>query len=70
MKSGLQVDVESFSKTRANVSINYISRENDNLFTASKFLMHNLYYMPERDTSVKFFVYDPFATKYKLLDLS
>ena len=55
---GLNVDNDSFNASPTDVKINYITKLNDNLFTASNFLMHNLYYMPAKDDSLKFFVYD------------
>ena len=66
---GLNVDNASFNASPTDVKINYITKLNDNLFTASNFLMHNLYYMPVKDDSMKFFVYDIFARKFKLIDL-
>lgn len=69
INAGLKVDKDSFSRTQANVPMNYITKLNDNLFTVSDFLMQKLYYMPQKDDSVKFFFYDIFDDKYRLLDL-
>ena len=55
------MDVDSFGKSSADVPINYISNLNDNLFTTTRYLMSNLYYMPKKDTSIKFFFYDLFS---------
>lgn len=49
--------------------MHYISKVNDNLFTIAQFLMRQLYYLPQRDESIKFFYYDTFDRKVKLLDL-
>lgn len=65
----LQVDQESFGRTKADVQIPYMTKLNDNMFTVSQYLMKRLYFMPKRDVSVKFFFYDIFDEKYKLLDL-
>ena len=60
----LVVDDEIFDKVKTNVKINYISNTNDNLFTASRYLMKKLYYYSEKDTAVKFFLYNESNDKY------
>lgn len=66
----LVVDDEFFDKVKTNVKINYISNTNDNLFTASRYLMKKLYYYSEKDTAVKFFLYNESNDKYQLFDIT
>lgn len=68
-QNGLNIDKDSFDVGRTNVAINYISKLNDTVFTTMRFLLHQLYYMPQKDTSVKFLYYDIFSNMYKILDL-
>lgn len=67
--AGLKADAESFDRAQANVSIPYMTKSNDTLETISKYLMDKLYYMPQKDVSVKMFFYDMFDDKYKILNL-
>lgn len=67
--SGLVPDNDSFSKSNSQVKMNYISRRNDNLFSVAKFLMNKLYYFSVAEESMKFYVYDIFTNKFKILDL-
>lgn len=65
----LAVDDDSFSMSPSQVAIPYITTINDNMFTVSSHILHNLYYMPQKDDSVKFLYYDVFSSKFKILDL-
>ena len=67
--SQLKVDDRTFGMVSVPVNIRYITQMNDNLFSALKYLFHKLYYFPDKDDSVKFFVYDWFDDKYRLVDL-
>lgn len=66
----LTIDDETFNSVKTIVSMNYITQMNDNLFTVMKYLFHKLYYNFDiKDDSMKFFVYDWFNDKYRLLDM-
>lgn len=69
-QQGLKADDTTFGKVKTNVKMNYISKLNDNLFTAIPYLMHKLFFLPDRDESIKFIYYDWFNKMYKLLDLA
>ena len=66
----LAIDDYTFGKVKSNVKMNYISKLNDNLFTVVPYLMHKLFFLPDRDDTMKFIVYDWFNQKYRLLDLT
>ena len=69
-QANLKVDEESFARVKAPVVMNYITQQNDNAFTTSKYLMHKLYYAPlAKDDSMKFIVYDQKNDSYRLVDL-
>ena len=42
---------------------------NDDLFTATKYLLNRLYYTQDRDDSLKFIMYDEHSEKYKMFDV-
>lgn len=69
-KQDLVVDDASFDNVKSNVKMNYITKLNDNLFTAVPYLMHKLFFLPEKDQSMKFIVYSWFDKKYYLIDLA
>ena len=65
----LKIDDDTFNKVSVPIRIDYITQLNDNMFTVMKYLMHKLYYFSDKDDSVKFFLYDWFNDKYRILDL-
>lgn len=65
----LETDISSFQTAKANVSLNYMTNGNDDLFTVSKYLLNRLYYTKDYDDSLKFVMYDEHAEKYKLFDV-
>lgn len=68
--NNLAIDDDSFNRVKSPVAMNWISKQNDNLFSALKYLMHKMYYMKDfKDDSLKFIVYDQFDDKYRLVDI-
>ena len=68
--NNLAIDTESFKRVKAPVTLNYITQQNDNMFSVANYLMHKLYYAPlMKDDSMKFIVYDQRKDTYGLLDL-
>ena len=56
--SNLAIDDNTFGKVKTPVSLNYITQRNDNMFTTMNYLLHKLYYTPDKkDDSLKFVVY-------------
>ena len=68
-QNNLEVDLSSFESTKANVKLNYMTNGNDDLFTATKYLLNRLYYTQDRDDSLKFIMYDEHQEKYKMFDV-
>ena len=69
-QQNLAVDDFTFDNVKSNVKMNYITKLNDSLFTAVPYLMHKLFFLPEKDESLKFIVYNQLTNKYQLLDLA
>lgn len=69
-QSDLSIDNEKFDAVKSQVSLNYITQANDNLFTVVKYLMHKMYYFPTKDTELKFFLYNETTNKFQLFDLT
>ena len=64
----LTIDDEKYDIVKSQVSLNYITSENDNLFSIAKYLVHKMYYFPAKDTELKFFLYNESTDKYQLFD--
>lgn len=69
-QNDLQVDDEKFDMVKSQVDLNYITHENDNLFSIAKYLVHKMYYYPTKDTELKFFLYNESTDKYQLFDVT
>lgn len=69
-KAGIAVDDESFGRAGQQPSMNYITNGNDNLFTASKFLLDKLYYGFPRSRSMAFVFWDERDKKLRLFDMA
>lgn len=59
----------SFDNVKTNVSLPYITTGNDNLFSVFEYLMRRLYYLEQRDDSLKFLMYNDQSDTYQLVDL-
>lgn len=66
----LAPDKDSFDNAKQVVSMNYITSQNDNMFTVANYLFHKMYYLPNRDQSMKFFVYNIYTGKYHIVDMA
>lgn len=66
--AGVDVDENTFNVVRQQPRINYITNGNDNLFTASKFLLDKLYYQLPRATSMVFVFWNELTKKLQLFD--
>lgn len=60
---------KSFDNVKTNVSLPYITTGNDNLFSVFEYLMRRLYYLEQRDDSLKFLLYNDQRDTYQLVDL-
>lgn len=69
-QNDLLVDDEKFDMVRSQVDLNYITSENDNLFTIAKYLVHKMYYYPNKDKELKFFLFNESTNKYQLFDVT
>lgn len=67
--SGQAVDEESFNKVKSEVSMNYLTLQDDTVVSAVKYLLNKQYYLKKRESSLKFIVYDMHTNKYRALDL-
>ena len=61
--SGVPVDADTFDSVKQQPCINYITNGNDNLFTASKFLLDKLYYGFPRARSMVFVFWNELTKK-------
>lgn len=61
-------DAQSFDKIKSNVSLDYITTGDDCLLSIFKYLMRRLYFLQQRDDSLKFLVYNEQAGSYQLFD--
>ena len=68
-KSELVCDAESFDKTKTKVKIPYITNGNDDAFSVTKHLLNKLYYLKDKDDSVKFLFYNYYRDMYQLFDM-
>ena len=66
--AGVAVDEETFSSIKQQPRIDYITNGNDNLFTASKFLLDKLYYGSPRAESMVFVFWNELTKKLQLFD--
>lgn len=69
IKQGLTINPDSFDLVKTNVKMNYITTQNTNLMSATKYLFHKLYYFNTYEESMKFFTYNEFTDKYSLFDV-
>lgn len=60
----LNVDSKSFDSVQTPVKLRYITNGNDNLVTTSSFLLHKLYYYPQKDDALKFVVYNEYKDSF------
>lgn len=63
-RNELTIDDETFGTVATTVKLNYASHANDDLFSTAKYLMHKLYYFQDKDTAMKFFLYNEFKDRY------
>lgn len=66
--AGVAIDEETFSSVKQQPRIDYITNGNDNLFTASKFLLDKLYYGFPRAESMVFVFWNELTKKLQLFD--
>lgn len=69
-KAELPVDVDTFKSVTTDVIMDYATVANDNILSIFKYLMHKLYFLPKKDTSMKYLIFDLIQNKYKLLDIA
>lgn len=67
--AGVQPHADSFDKIKSNVSLSYITNEDDCLFSIFQYLMRRLYFLEDRDDSLKFLAYDEQDDSHRLIDL-
>ena len=66
---GLTVDKQMFDMVATDVKLNYATQANDNLFTATEYLMDKLYFYGDKDSALKFLYYDWKDDVYSIFDL-
>ncbi len=60
-----------FDKVQTDVKLNWIASGNENMFTATKYLLsRQYYYSKQKEQALKFLCYDNVFDKYYLYDLS
>ena len=69
-KEQFKVDVASFDICKDDIVTDYITKANDNVFTATKYLLDKLFYYSKTIDSMKFIVYDEDKNQYRMLDLA
>jgi hypothetical protein len=68
-KANLEIDTDSFDNIKTQVTLKYITNGNDNLFTITKYLLNKLYYLSEKDDSIKFLFFNPLHKNFQLFDI-
>jgi len=58
-----------FDMVATDVKLNYATQANDNLFTATEYLMDKLYFYGDKDSALKFLYYDWKDDVYSIFDL-
>lgn len=66
---GLQIDMQSFESVKSSVELQYITNGNDTLETVVPYLFRRLYYLEQRDDSLKFLAFNEHSGKYQLFDM-
>lgn len=67
----LTIDQKMFDKVQTDVKLNWIASGNENMFTATKYLLsRQYYYSKQKEQALKFLCYDNVFDKYYLYDLS
>lgn len=68
--SGQKINTENFNtKIKCSVTLDYITNNNDNLFSYTKFIMNRLYSLcEERDESIKYLLYNEYTDTYSIGD--
>lgn len=61
-------DPQSFEKVKSDVTLAYITSGDDCLLSVFQYLMRRLYYLEQRDNSMKFLVYNEQSDSYQLFD--
>lgn len=69
IQSGQVCEPITFNNIKANVNIDYITHENDNLITCFKYLMNKLFYHRVQTDSIKFLLYNESKSAYQLFDI-
>ena len=69
-QAGLEVDAQTFDNVLTDVSIEFMSRDTDNVLTVYKHLMNKLFFYSTMDQSLKMIAYDAIERKYKIIDLA
>jgi len=70
LQKGLRLDKDSFDNVKSDVKLNYITNSNDNCMTVTRYLLNRLYYQRNRDSSMKFLVYNEQYDAYHIFDLA
>lgn len=69
-QSNIAIDTNTFDAVKQQPTINYITNGNDNLFTATKFLLDKLYYGFPRAESMVFIFWNEIKKRLQLFDIS
>jgi len=69
-RAGVAIDEESFNAVVQQPAMKYITNGNDNLFTASKFLLDKLYYGYPRAKSMVFVFWNEIKKRLQLFDVA
>jgi len=70
VNAGLDVDNDTFTSVKQQPTLNYITNGNDNLFTASKYLLDKMYYGFPRSSSMVFVFWNELENRLQLFDIA
>lgn len=70
VQSGQLCEKTTFDKIKANVEIDYITQQNDNLISCFKYLLNKLMYFKTYTDSLKFLLYNESTNLYQLFDIT
>lgn len=69
-QAGLKFGLQAVEYNNCNINIDYITHDNDNLFTVTHYLMDKMFYYRDYEQSIKFIAYNTSTNEYEIIDLN
>lgn len=69
-----QVNLKFSKKTKdynkCNIDVDYITHDNDNIFTVTHYLLDKMFYYRDYESSIKFIGFNQYLNEYEIIDLN